>query len=239
MCERQQPARAQAGQEAVTGRPVAVQVDGDVGGRPGPVEGARDGPPGCGGGQHPVHGTGRGGHGGQLGGAGQHQLVPGERPPQRPQRGHPGQQVPEPEGTQDEYAGPVPALAPHRFRPAPRRPGGAWAPRSGDRRMHGIPGHRPTGRPGGREAALPGPRSEPCGRRRDACVGRPATRGHGRTAHRPDRGHRTAAGGSCPIPARPPDTDHPDALHPDRAERGRTGRPGRHGLRSSTDRSRR
>ncbi|MFE2435529.1 hypothetical protein ACFXA8_12635, partial [Streptomyces sp. NPDC059409] len=75
----------------------------------------------------------------------------------------------------------------------------------------------------------------------------PATRGHGRTAHRQDRGHRTAAGGgaedggagggiaagSGPIPARPPDTDHPDALHPDRAERAG------HGLRSSTDRSRR
>ncbi|OWA20106.1 hypothetical protein B9W64_07015 [Streptomyces sp. CS159] len=124
--------------------------------------------------------------------------------------------------------------------------------------MHGVPGHRPTGRPGGREAALPRPRSEPGCRRRARAV-RPATRGSGRTAaHRPDRGHRTTAAlvaagggaggsaggsaggvlpaGSGPIPARPSDTDDPAARHPDHPDR-----PGRavRGVRSSMGRSRR
>ncbi|WP_435614568.1 hypothetical protein [Streptomyces coelicoflavus] len=126
--------------------------------------------------------------------------------------------------------------------------------------MHGVPGHRPTGRPGGREAALPGPRSEPGGRYARAV--RPAARGAGSTVvHRPDRGHRTAAAlvaagsgagsgragsvlpaGSRPVPARPPDTDDPAARHSDRADpadRADRADRGVHGRWSPVDRSRR
>lgn len=107
MREGEQPGGAQGLEQAVAGRAVAVEVDGDVRGRAGPVEGAGDGPAGRGGGQQPVDGPGRLGDGGEVGGRGQHDVVAREAPPQRPQRGHPGEQVPQPERPQHEHPGDV------------------------------------------------------------------------------------------------------------------------------------
>ncbi|CAM5577204.1 hypothetical protein SFUMM280S_11527 [Streptomyces fumanus] len=104
--ERHQLQRAQLRQQLVAGRAVAVQVDGDLGRGAGPVQGARHGPAGRGGGQQPVDGAGGGRQGGQFRRGGQHDLVVRVGPAQRPQRGDPGEQVAQAQGAQDEDGGP-------------------------------------------------------------------------------------------------------------------------------------
>ncbi|GHC53236.1 hypothetical protein GCM10010309_10890 [Streptomyces violaceochromogenes] len=142
------------------------------GGRAGPVEGARDGPAGeGGGGQQPVHGPRGLRDRRESGAGGRHESVPRVGPPQGAQRGDTGEEVPEPEGAQDEEAGrtgcavrsgavmPAACRAPTASAAAdpPIGCGGAGPGGAGGKRPRAVPASTTHEPPGTGSASLPGP----------------------------------------------------------------------------------
>jgi hypothetical protein len=106
MAERPERARPQPFEEPVTERPTAVQVDRQAGRRPCPRQRGRDRSPRRARRQQPVH-CARGPYDLlQRPRRGQHDLVARKPPTQRPQSGHGGQHVTQPEGPQHEHRGP-------------------------------------------------------------------------------------------------------------------------------------
>ena len=93
--EGQQARRGEGGDDHVRGRPLAVQVDREVGGRTGPVQRLE-----LAGRQHLVDRADQVGDRCQRGRRRQHEPVPGHRRPHRPDRRDAGQQVTEPQWPQ-------------------------------------------------------------------------------------------------------------------------------------------
>ena len=96
--EGDQPLRPERRDQPVAGRAAAMQVDGDVGGGAGPAHRLE-----LGGGQQFVDGAGQRDQVSQPARRGQHDQVPGEGAPDGPVGGHPGQEITQAQGAEQEY----------------------------------------------------------------------------------------------------------------------------------------